>query len=140
MNTTNTDSQSTKHDNPYCRVVGVNGCLLLIDSLRNSDLYIKDIFMQGGCYQFHLFLKAIYPEAKPLIHQEKDHVVSLIFGKLFDIRGIIEDKFECLYSPLTEKESIMCQSWSFHKNNLLQICECPNCDEPICYDHALNSH
>lgn len=25
MNTTNTDFLPTKHDNPYCRVVGVNG-------------------------------------------------------------------------------------------------------------------
>jgi len=91
--------------------------------------------MRGGCYQFHLILKSIFPSVLPFIHQQKDHVVSLISGKLFDIRGIIDDKFECLYSPLiSENDLKMCQSWSFHKNNLLQICECPNCDEPICYN------
>jgi len=119
----------------------VSGCLVLIDSLRNSDEYIRHIFMEGSCYKFFLFLKAIYPFAEPYIHQDKDHIVAKIYGKLFDIRGIIEDKFECLYSPLNEIDLKMCESWSFHKNNLLQLCECPACDEPICYDAIFsNSH
>ena len=119
---------------------GVSNCLLVIDSLRNSDGYIKHIFMEGGCYQFFLFLKTIYPFAEPYIHQEKDHVVAKIYGKLFDIHGIIEEKFECMYSPLEDCDLEMCNNWSFHKNNLLQICECPACDEPICYDPFSNSH
>ena len=39
MNTTNTDFLSTKHDNPYCRVVGVNGS-------TSVNAHYKDVMCQ----------------------------------------------------------------------------------------------
>ena len=106
----------------------------IIQSLRDSDMYIEHIFMRGGCYKFHLFLKTIYPNAVPYIHQDKDHVVTRLFGSLFDIKGIIEPKYECLYTPLSDKDIDLVKSWSFSTNQLLRICECPHCEEPIVYD------
>ncbi|MDH6308023.1 hypothetical protein M2451_002542 [Dysgonomonas sp. PFB1-18] len=106
----------------------------IITTLRDSDVYIEHIFMRGGCYKFHLFLKSIYPDAKPYIHQDKDHIATKIHNRLFDIRGSIEPKFEELYSPLKNDDVDMVRSWSFSRNQLLQICECSFCGEPIIYD------
>lgn len=108
-----------------------------IKSLRDSDVYIEHIFLMGGCYKFFLFLKTIYPNAEPYIHQDKDHIVTKLFGHLFDIRGIIESKFEPLYTPLSNEALDMVESWSFSRNHALQLCECPHCGEPIIYDGKL---
>lgn len=110
----------------------------VIRSLRNSDVYIEHIFMKGGCYRFFLFLKTIYPNAEPYIHQDKDHIVTKLFGHFFDIRGIIESKFEPLYSPLLDDDLKMVESWRFSKNQVLQLCECPHCEEPIIYNEYNN--
>jgi hypothetical protein len=32
------------------------------------------------------------------------------------------------------EEKLIVERWSFHKNNLLQLTECPVCDEPIVYE------
>lgn len=108
--------------------------LNIINSLRTSDFFIEHIFMRGGCYKFYLFLKTIYPNAVPYINQEKDHVTTLISGRLFDIRGMIETQFEELYTPLKDEDLGVVSSWSFSKNQVLQLCECPFCGEPIIYD------
>ena len=83
---------------------------------------------------YSFFLQTIYPEAEPYIHQDKDHVVTKLFGRLFDIRGIIETKFESLYSPMDSDDVKMANSWSFSRNQVLQLCECPQCGEPIIYN------
>ena len=106
----------------------------IIKSLNESDVYIEHIFMRGGCYKLFLFLQTIYPEAEPYIHQDKDHVATKLFGRLFDIRGIIETKFELLYSPMDSDDVKMANSWSFSRNQVLQLCECPQCGEPIIYN------
>lgn len=111
----------------------VIGCSVLINALRKADFYVEHLFMMGSCYRFHLFLKEIYPEAVPYLHQDKDHVVSKIDGRLYDIKGAIKKKHECLYSPLKEEDLAMVKRWSFSKNNLLKLSECPNCEEPLCY-------
>ena len=87
--------------------------------------------MQGGCYQFHLFIKKLYPKAKPFIHQDKDHIVSEINGELIDIRGLIEDKFKILYTPLLDSDLEMVEKWSFSRNKMIQLSECSFCEEPI---------
>lgn len=112
----------------------INDLCLIIQSIRESDYYIEHIYMRGGCYKFYLILKSIYPDAEPFIHQDKDHIVTKLSGKLFDIRGIIEDKFECLYSPLYEKDVETVKTWSFSRTQALQLRECPNCGEPIIYE------
>ena len=40
-----------------------NEILGFISSLSNSDPYIETIYKNGGCYQFHLILKRLWPNA-----------------------------------------------------------------------------
>ena len=100
---------SNIYPKPQCVQTSVSSCLLLVDSLRKTDNYIESIFMQGGCYQFHLFLKTIFPDAIPFIHKNKDHIISKIGNKLFDITGIIENENE--YSPLKKSELEMVKKY-----------------------------
>ena len=101
----------------------------LIKALRKTDGYIKYIFIEGSCYQFYIFLKAFFSDAKPYINSKKDHVVSKINGKLYDINGIVEPEN---YKLLTKADLKKVKKWSFRKNNILKITECPACGEPIC--------
>ncbi|WP_300440672.1 hypothetical protein [Christiangramia sp.] len=102
-----------------------------INHLRNSDKYIEHIFLKGSCYKFHLLLKKLWPEAVPFIHENKDHVVSKIGEFLYDIKGRIPVKYEILYDELQDEELEMVQNWSFYRNNLLKLTDCPVCDEPL---------
>lgn len=104
----------------------------LIDALRESDLYLVDIFTRGSCYRFHLFLKAVYPEAEPFIDEGMNHVISKIGDKFYDIRGVFENSQK--FRPLTENDLEVVEEWSFRGHMLLQIGECPVCEEPIIYE------
>lgn len=110
----------------------------IISALRDSDLYIKHIFTQGGCYKFFLFIKTIYPDAEPYIDtNNKDHVVVKLFGRMFDIRGILRKELESFYSKMSDEDIKIAESWSFSKNQALQLRECPHCGEPIIYEENL---
>ena len=116
-----------KAQNQALRIHDVSGMLFLIDSIRETDRYIADIYLNGGCYQFHLMLKKFAPECEARITKERNHIVTYFKRKYFDITGIVEGQFE----PLNHYEIEMASKWSFAKNMALQICECPVCGEPI---------
>jgi hypothetical protein len=101
--------------------------LHFIDAIRESDPYIRDIYMNGGCYQFHLLLKKFAPECVPMVNKELTHVVTFFMNRFYDITGAVSGVF---YVP-TLFDLQECEKWSFAKNNLLKITDCPNCDEPI---------
>ncbi len=101
--------------------------LKVISSLRDADYYMKIIFVQGGCYKFHLFLKSLFPDSIPLLDEEKGHVVTLINGKMYDITGEVQG----VYHALTESDLKMVESWTFAGNKLISLGECPCCEEPI---------
>ena len=100
----------------------------IINSLRSSEGYIEAIFLNGGCYNFHLFLKSIYPQAVPMINKEKNHVVSKINNKKYDIGG--ENNSEDFFD-LTLCDLDTVQKWSFSKYSALSLGECKFCEEPI---------
>lgn len=102
----------------------------IINNLSKTDQYIIDIFTMGGCYRFYLFLKALYPISEPYINQKKNHVITRIGGRFYDINGEVDYTG---YSRLTKRDEIKCKKWSFGKNMLLQIKECPFCEEPITF-------
>lgn len=112
---------------PPLRVCSVGGMLFLINSISETDKYIADIYLNGGCYKFHLMLKKFAPECEARITKDRNHIVTYFKGKHFDITGIVEGQFE----PLNHYEIDMASKWSFAKNKALQICECPVCEEPI---------
>lgn len=102
--------------------------LWLIDALRETDMYIETIFTQGGCYKFHLFLATIFQNTTPLINKSKDHIISRVSYKCYDITGEVSCEG---YSQLTPDEVKMCEEWSFSKRSYLSLGECPNCEEPL---------
>ena len=99
----------------------------LIYSLRDTDPYIETIFMQGGCYKFHLFLKSIFKDAVPLINKSADHVVTMIGSDLWDINGAVIDQGD--YQAITDSRLV--ESWSFSGNMILSLGECRECENPI---------
>jgi len=106
--------------------------LTVINSLRESDKYIKTIFSEGGCYQFHLFLKALFPECKVMINKEMDHVITEYKGKYYDITGEVQSvSIGCDFNYLTFGNISLVEGWSFSGVKLLSIDECPHCEEPI---------
>ena len=106
----------------------VGGMLRFINALRQTDRYIEMIYMNGACYQFHLLLKTFFPESKPYISKEKDHVITKYAGRYYDITGEVSGNW---YTPMTESEIDMASGWSFHRTKVIQIGECPHCEEPI---------
>lgn len=101
--------------------------LMLIEALRKTDKYIEVIYMQGGCYKFHIFLREIWPCATPVINKDKDHVGSLIDGIVYDINGIAEWE----YTNMDADDIEMAERWSFAKSKMISLGECPVCDEPL---------
>lgn len=105
--------------------------LKIIEALKITDPYIEMIFMQGGCYKFHLFLKSIFPESKPYLSLDRDHIVTKIGRSYYDIRGRLKKGHSFLYEPLDDEDLELVESWSFSRSMALQIKECPACEEPI---------
>ena len=106
-----------------------------IEALRKTDEYIKDIYSNGGCYQFALLLCKIYKNSEVWINGSKDHCVAKIGERWFDINGNVPLwKIHGLhYHPITEEEKRMAEKWSFSRNYKLKITECPFCEEPITF-------
>ena len=101
---------------------------LIIKALHDSDGYIKSIFLQGGCYQFYVLMKSIYPTARPLINSKKDHVIASIEGEFFDITGKVSGEG---FYELTNDDYLLVKNWSFSRSSALSLGECPHCEEPI---------
>ena len=107
--------------------------LTFIEELRNSDRYIKHIYTEGGCYKFHLLLSKMYKNCAPYISWNKNHIITRYKGKYYDING----ERGCIgYTELNSEEIPIVSKWSFHKNNLIVIEECPHCEEPLIYNDS----
>lgn len=108
------------------KLINVDDMLQFLNELRQTDNYIETIYLNGACYKLHLLLKK-YADCEPLINPEKNHVVTRFKGRLFDITGEVKGK----YLLMTERDVEVASGWSFHKTKMLQISECPVCEEPI---------
>jgi hypothetical protein len=67
----------------------------------------------------------------PYISGTKNHIITRYKGKFYDVYGEVD----CLdgFTKLRDEEIPIVEKWSFRKNNLLQLHECPNCEEPLTY-------
>lgn len=101
--------------------------LQLISNLRDTDYYMQVIFTQGACYKFHLFLKSLFPNSIALINSDKDHIVTLIYGSMYDITGEVQGDYE----PLSDDDLKAAERWTFAGNKLISLGECSHCEEPI---------
>lgn len=102
-----------------------------IEELRNSDGYIEHIYTKGGCYRFHILLSKMYKNSTPYISANMDHIITEYKGRFYDINGEVT----CLdgYRKLAQSELSFVENWSFHKNNLIVLDECPHCEEALTY-------
>ncbi len=74
-----------------------------IDELRNTDLYIRHIYTEGGCYKFHILLSKLFRGSKPYISQRKNHSDwSKYIKKLVQNPNMIEDMGERLYESVKD--------------------------------------
>lgn len=108
------------------------GILEFINALRETDKYIGDIYINGGCYQFSKLLCKMYKGAKTLVSLSKEtgyHAVTEYKNVLYDIDGIVNDSLK--YKTPNKKEIKIMENWSFSKNYLIKIGECPNCETPF---------
>ncbi len=106
--------------------------LFFINSLRKTDMYIEHIYLQGGCYKFHLLLSKLFKGCEPYITKNENHIVTKYKNKFYDIRGIVNNPD---VRPLRKDEIKRVSKWSFQKHNLIQLHECPNCEEPLIYNY-----
>jgi hypothetical protein len=69
--------------------------------IRNSHPEMVNIFTNGGCMNFFLILRSIYPQATPWY--DNNHVITEIDGKFFDIKGQVlkTDRFDKLVNYWT---------------------------------------
>ncbi len=100
----------------------------LIKNLRETDSYIETIFMQGGCYKFHLFLKSLFPDSMALINKDEDHIITRICGEYYDITGEVSDSGYCL---INKRQNNIVEGWTFSGRMFLSIGECKYCEEPV---------
>ena len=99
-----------------------------ITRLRTSDVYIKFIYTEGGCYKFAKLLVDMYG-GEVMVNKDFNHAVAYIDGKMWDING--EAKNQDDYAHPNDKLLETMKAWSFHRQNMLKLTECPACDEPI---------
>ena len=102
-----------------------------IYALRQTDPHIEIIYLNGGCYQFHLLLKAMYGGEPYIDKFYMNHVITKIGDKFYDITGVVDFTG---YRQMSSEEKEMASKWSFRRTRLLQIDECDQCDSPLVYD------
>lgn len=109
----------------------------LITALRKTDPLISEIYTKGGCYQFHLFLKTIYPRAKAILvsdhNEEWNHIVTEINGESWDIEGIVDFDAYANHQYLCEDIKEWVEEWGYSKRFMKAI-TCPHCEEPVSWD------
>lgn len=60
--------------------------LQIISLIRESHPWMSKIYTEGSCLNFHLILRAIFPEAQP--YYDMDHIITKIDNTYYDINGI----------------------------------------------------
>lgn len=86
-----------------------------ISMFKNADKRAEHIFTHGGCYRFHLLLRSIFPEAVPYMNSSRDHVVSKIGDRFYDIRGRVPSKHEDDYHIMDDIEIRVASKWGHNK-------------------------
>ena len=100
-----------------------------IENLRNTDLYIKEIYTKGGCFQFYVFLSKMFEGCTPFINSKKNHIITRYKSKFYDINELIEDGSD--FKKLKDEEIPLVARWSCWKNNILYLEECEECGSPF---------
>lgn len=119
-----------------------NRALKLVNAIRESDENMACIYTMGGCYKLHLVIKSLITHAKPYINDSNNHIITLVSGQFFDINGRVDVKmvrgrygYDYKGWRLLKGDDLkMAEKWSFSKNRLIKLAECPYCEEPIVFN------
>lgn len=98
-----------------------------IKSLRESDAVIRQIYTQGGCYQFFLVLSSIDNNAECYINTDKNHIVTRIGGSFYDIDGVADSTEN--YQKASINDIRIAKNWGFSKKMLAATKQCVHCLE-----------
>ena len=80
-----------------------------IESIRNSYVHAETVYTHGACFQFHLILKTIWPDAIPWY--DGGHVTTEIGGAYWDITG--EVKLTSSAYPLAQEPRILEEAYTW---------------------------
>ena len=56
----------------------------VIKRIRESYVHAVTVYTHGGCYQFYLILKEIFPQAIPWYDHIEGHIYTEIDNKFYD--------------------------------------------------------
>lgn len=118
-----------------------NNVLGFITILRGTDKYVRDIYTMGGCYKFVVLLQYVFGRGEPYMNADGNHCACCIDGLLYDIDGLITDTTG--WHKFQREDYEKAQKWSFAKNYMLSLTECPHCGEPITFpnqDYKINCY
>ncbi len=76
----------------------------VLNTIDHYNSFIsKDVFLNGGCYLFHVLLKTKFNEA--ISYYNQDHVISRLEDNYYDANGLVQQTDN--YLPLdTERKDI----------------------------------
>lgn len=88
--------------------------LKLIDAICNSFDDAVKVYTNGGCFQFYLILRSVFPDAKP--YYDSNHIITRIGDRYYDITGRILNVDN--FYPLTIERRILVGAfrWRFKEN------------------------
>ena len=86
----------------------------VVDVIRRFAPDMRHRCLHGDCYQFHLFLKEMFPDAVPYMNRERDHVVTRIGDDFYDVTGRVgsaHGKAASRYHEMDAKEVAVAAKW-----------------------------
>lgn len=94
--------------------------------LRASDpVFMKNLYLNGGCYHLFKILKAVFPDAECWWSPREQHVYTKIGKRFYDIRGARRESDLILPVPSaiqTEGEDFLAIRFSHHGQG--NMCDC----------------
>jgi hypothetical protein len=67
----------------------------VIRALHEAEPFLIEVFTEGSCFHFFVFLRTLFPNAMPVVQlPARDHIGTLIDGVVYDITGIVDWDWE----------------------------------------------
>lgn len=79
----------------------------MIAAIRNSFPGAKTVYTRGGCWEFYLILKSVFPDAVPYYDHCLGHVYTKIGDHFYDIDGRLNKSLDL--STMLDDKRLMSQ-------------------------------
>lgn len=100
-----------------------------IEAINDTDSVIAEVYKNGACYRFALLLEKMYPHGYIVVDYNRSHAAYLHGDGVYDIDGKQPNSIE--WQIINELQRPEFERWSFSRNRVLAVGECPHCEEPI---------